>query len=428
MKILLIHYRYYQASGPERYLFNIKKLLESKGHEVIPFSLKYKDNNHSKMSKYFPEPIGSNGEFHYSLQENLHPLKQINMVKNAFFNSNVYHGLNRLIKYEKPDIAYVFQFWGKLSSSVIQCCYVNKLPVVLRLSDYGLICSKNIFYRDGRICTDCLDNKIHGALNKCVSNSVSKSIVNYLLLQNFYLSKIQNKINAIIVPSNKMYKIFSNTNNFKNILIKRIATFIPQNNKIRKRAINNETIYDFSYSGRIAIDKGVHVLIDALLELSKRKFYPKTIIIGDNKNTYAKNLENICKNNKLDVSFTGHIKRSGVLNILIQSKFLVVPSVWYDNMPNSLIEAQSVGVPCIVSDIGSLPELITDEHNGFLFSPENSIELSQKMKKVLNINSGNFKIMRKNCIEWVELYSNEEIHYNSLIDVFNNTISKFKYV
>ena len=103
MKILLIHYRYYQASGPERYLFNIKKLLESKGHEVIPFSLKYKDNNHSKMSKYFPEPIGSNGEFHYSLQENLHPLKQINMVKNAFFNSNVYHGLNRLIKYEKDS-------------------------------------------------------------------------------------------------------------------------------------------------------------------------------------------------------------------------------------------------------------------------------------------------------------------------------------
>ena len=107
------------------------ELLESNGHEVIHFSLKYKKNNYSKFSKYFPEPIGSKSEFHYSAQKNLHLLKQISIIENAFFNLNVYRGLNRLIKDEKPDIAYIFQFWGKLSSSVIQCCYNNKLPTKL---------------------------------------------------------------------------------------------------------------------------------------------------------------------------------------------------------------------------------------------------------------------------------------------------------
>ena len=422
MKILLIHYRYYQASGPERYLFNIKKLLESKGHEVIPFSLKYKDNNNSKMSKYFPEPIGSKSEFHYSAQKNIQPLKQISIIKNAFFNSNVYHQLNRLIKYEKPDIAYVIQFWGKLSSSVIQCCYDNKLPVVLRLSDYGLICSKNIFYRDGAICTKCLDNKIHGPLNKCVSNSLLKSTVNYLLLQNFYLSKMQNKINAIIVPSNKMYKIFSNINNFKNILIKQIPTFIPKTNIAGDSNITS--IYDFCYTGRIAVDKGVQVLINALLILSKSNIYPKTIIVGDYNNIFANNLMNICKIHKLNVVFTGHIKKSELLNTLIQSNFLIVPSVWYDNMPNSLIEAQAIGVPGIVSDIGSLPELVINGKNGYLFTPDDSIDLALKLRFVLNLGKNEIKELQINSVKWAKYYCDENIHYKKLIGIFNELITQ----
>jgi glycosyltransferase involved in cell wall biosynthesis len=424
MKILIIHYRYYQASGPERYLFNIMELLESKGHEVIPFSLKYKKNISSKFSEYFPEPIGSKSEFHYSAQENIHPLNQISIIKNAFYNSNVYRGLDRLIKNEKPDIAYVFQFWGKLSSSIIQCCYDNKIPIVLRLSDYGLICSKYIFYRNGEICTKCLDNKIHGALNKCVSNSVSKSIVNYMLLQNFYLTKMQNKINTIIVPSKTMYGILSDTANFKNIKIKQIATFLPKENKAEERNNKNRTKYDFCYSGRIAIDKGVHVLINSLLILSKRKCYPKTLIVGDNDNDYAKDLEKTCKYNKLNVSFTGYKQKSEVLNLVRQCNYLVVPSVWYDNMPNALIEAQSVGVPCIVSNIGSLPELVINGKNGYLFKPADSKDLALKLRYVLNIGRNKIEELQTNSVKWAKYYCDENIHYKKLIGVFNESITQ----
>jgi glycosyltransferase involved in cell wall biosynthesis len=375
------------------------------------------------MSKYFPEPIGSKDEFHYSAQDNLSPLNQISIIKNAFFNSNVYQKLKMLILKEKPDIAYVFQFWGKLSSSVIQCCYDNKLPVVLRLSDYGLICSKNIFYRDGGICTDCLDNKFQSIFNKCVSNSVLKSTVNYMLLQNFYLSKMLNKINAIIVPSKKMYKILRITNDFKNILIKQIPTFIPQKNIIGDS--KSTTIYDFCYTGRIAIDKGTHVLIDALLILSKSNIYPKAIIVGDNNNNiYAKSLENICKINKLNVVFTGHIKKTKLFNIVCQSKFLVVPSVWYDNMPNSLIEAQSVGVPCIVSNIGSLPELVTNGHNGYLFKPDDPKDLALTILTVLNIEKDKIKELQINSVKWANYYCDENAHYKKLIRVFNDSITQ----
>ena len=41
MRILLVNYRYFISGGPEKYMFNIKKMLEDNGHEVIPFSIKH---------------------------------------------------------------------------------------------------------------------------------------------------------------------------------------------------------------------------------------------------------------------------------------------------------------------------------------------------------------------------------------------------
>ena len=39
MRILLVNYRYFISGGPEKYMFNIKTMLENQGHEVIPFSI-----------------------------------------------------------------------------------------------------------------------------------------------------------------------------------------------------------------------------------------------------------------------------------------------------------------------------------------------------------------------------------------------------
>ena len=58
MKILLVNYRYFISGGPEKYMFNIKKMLEDNGHEVIPFSIHSNKNVKTKYSKYFVEPIG----------------------------------------------------------------------------------------------------------------------------------------------------------------------------------------------------------------------------------------------------------------------------------------------------------------------------------------------------------------------------------
>ena len=147
MKILIVHYPYHPLSGPERYLFNVMDLLKRNGHTVIPFSINYANNIPSEFEKYFVEPIGDKNTHSYSAQTDLSISDKIEIVKNSFYHKEAWEKLNELIKTEEPDVAYFLQFFGKLSISIFDACHENNIPVILRLSDYGLICSKNIFYR-----------------------------------------------------------------------------------------------------------------------------------------------------------------------------------------------------------------------------------------------------------------------------------------
>jgi len=45
MKILIANYRYFVSGGPERYMFNVIGALTDRGHDVIPFSIRYSQNN-----------------------------------------------------------------------------------------------------------------------------------------------------------------------------------------------------------------------------------------------------------------------------------------------------------------------------------------------------------------------------------------------
>ena len=62
VKICLVDYRYFVSSGPERYMFAVKTLLEARGHEVIPFSVRYRQNDPSPWERYFVPPIAGDDE------------------------------------------------------------------------------------------------------------------------------------------------------------------------------------------------------------------------------------------------------------------------------------------------------------------------------------------------------------------------------
>lgn len=62
---------------------------------------------------------------------------------------------------------------------------------------------------------------------------------------------------------------------------------------------------------------------------------------------------------------------------------LVVPSVWYENSPNVILEAFAHRPPVIASNLGGMAELVKHEKNGLLFAPGNAADLARQLSRVI---------------------------------------------
>src|SRR2546425_172764 len=114
MKILLINYRYFVSGGPERYMFNVKTLLESRGHTIVPFSIAYDQNEPSPYEHYFASPIAGSSDVYFKDQSQSAGTI-LKSLERAFYSREVYRKLESLIAAERPDVALVQHYLRKLS-------------------------------------------------------------------------------------------------------------------------------------------------------------------------------------------------------------------------------------------------------------------------------------------------------------------------
>lgn len=106
MRILLVNYRYFISGGPEKYMFNIKKMLEDNGHEVIPFSIHSNKNVETEYSKYFVEPIGSRDATYFEECKKT-PKVIWQMLTRSIYSTEVEKAIKKEIKDVKPDLVYM---------------------------------------------------------------------------------------------------------------------------------------------------------------------------------------------------------------------------------------------------------------------------------------------------------------------------------
>ena len=130
------------------------------------------------------------------------------------------------------------------------------------------------------------------------------------------------------------------------------------------------------YSGRINKEKGVSELIDAILLL---KDIPniKLMIVGgtffgnsDNENNFVRSLKNKAKSIKNRIIFTGFIQYNKIPDYLQIADIAVIPSIWNDPFPTTVLEAQAMGIPIITTMRGGIPEEVSED-NAILLDTEN---------------------------------------------------------
>lgn len=417
MKIALVNYRYFFSGGPERYLFNIKQILEDKGHLVIPYSIQHKLNVKSEYEEDFLSPIGNGDEVYFSdVKKNNSLSAKWKGFTRMVYSTEARKSFRKFLKKHRPDIVYILYYQNKISCSIVDAAYEMGIPVVHRISDYSLVVPCSMMYNQGKrnLCEKCLcGSKINAINERCIYGSAVYSFVKVLALKVQKWRNISRKTAAYVFPSTFTMSKFVDTGFDTNKL-----HFVPTlfNKATLKEDLKIEWQNFALYIGRVDPDKGIKTLLDGFIDT------PYNLkIIGYTSKDYLIELQEYLKGKKHHIEFLGKMNFDQMQDYLSKCLFTVIPSEWYDNLPNTLIEAFAMKKCIIASNIGSLAENIENEKTGMLFKCKDAEDLKKKVNYLFT--------HKEKAEEWgrnAALVANEkfsvETHYNALMKVFENVL------
>lgn len=139
---------------------------------------------------------------------------------------------------------------------------------------------------------------------------------------------------------------------------------------------NDSTIH-LIYVGRLIEMKGVQLTLKALAQI-KTKCIWHFDIVGDG--AYRETLEKLCQELGLQnrVTFLG--ERLDVPQLLANSDIFVHMPCWEEGFGITIIEAMAAGLICVCGDGGAIPEIITNEKNGFLVKKHDINALAKRLE------------------------------------------------
>lgn len=415
MKIIIANYRYFIAGGPEKYMFKFMEAAKNRGIEVIPFSVNNPQNEDCEYSKYFAKPR-SKQLMYADTKKNLSNI--IGMVRATVWNFDAEMRLRKLIRDTHPDAVYILHEVNQLSPSIIRAAKKEGVRVVHRISDFFMFCPKYDFLCGDEICESCMHGDYSKAIHeKCVKGSKAGTYLRVAAMKLYAKTKVFDDVDKFICTCN-----FS-----KNKLVEGgipedkialVPTFID--------STQIEPCYEhdkyFLFLGRMAHQKGTIYAIEAMKYLEDTDYVLKiTGEISESKED-QEIWKYICDNGlKNKIVFTGFLHGQELTDLIDRSTCIVTPAIWYENMPNTVIEAYAHGKPVVSSRIGSLAEIVEEGITGFTFEMKNAKDMANKLKYFIvneDVSARFGKQARRVCEEKY----NEETHMNKVIQCLEENI------
>ena len=146
------------------------------------------------------------------------------------------------------------------------------------------------------------------------------------------------------------------------------------------KQLHDEGFYVVGNIGRLSEQKGMEYFIAAIPTIKLYMNHVKFVIVGTGEDE-KKLMDLVTKLDlKDDCYFLGY--RSDVQNLMSQMDLVVLSSLW-EGLPLTPIEAFSVGRTVVATAVDGTVEIVNDGINGYLVSPKNSLEIAEKVVKVL---------------------------------------------
>lgn len=381
MRILLAH-NYYQQAGGEDQVFEAEAtLLETRGHDVWRYTL------HNDQIK------NSNG---------------LAIAAATLWNSTVYRDLHDLIHKEKIQIAHFHNTFPLISPAAYYAARAAGSAVIQTCHNYRLLCPNALFFRDGKVCENCLGQFIpwSGVVHRCYRGSQVASAVTATALT----------VHRAIGTWRKEVDVYIALTDFaRNKLIQ--GGLPAQKVVVKPNFVDPDPGYQEGkgnyalFVGRLSPEKGIDLLLNAWQHLSQ-SIPLKIVGDGPLADQVKQTTDQIPH-----VEWLGRQPIEEVYRLMGDAKFLVFPSEWYEGLPRTIVESFAVGTPVIAPNLGSMSSLIQPGNTGLHFQPGDMNDLVKTVEQALT-NLEQLTKMRRNArVEYEKQYTSES-SYQQVMKIY----------
>ncbi|MBP2167487.1 glycosyltransferase involved in cell wall biosynthesis [Erwinia toletana] len=302
------------------------------------------------------------------------------------FSSKYYRETLKLITEFSPDIVHLHNYYHYLTPSVLKALRDAKkkhhFKVVLTAHDYHLICPNSGFqhFTAGKRTNFNPQKSNLSYLQRFDHRSVIHSLLKCMQhFINYRLLKLSGVFDLIISPGEFLSRVFSAWGVKQPVtVVRNPVEFLPSEPVVLETsaAADESRAKELVFIGRLSVEKGLLEFVELLNKQSHGAI---------NLNIYGQGeaeeqLKAMPLRAGLKLIFHGFKPREEVTGHLAQYDIFVLPSVWYENAPISIVEAANAGLPVLVPGYGGLQEMAALTQHAVLFD-YNQNDLNDKLEQ-----------------------------------------------
>jgi glycosyltransferase involved in cell wall biosynthesis len=386
VKVLLCHNFYQQAGGEDQVFADEGRLLESRGHEVLRYTLH---------------------------NDAINGLSRLSAARKTIWNSESAAEITALVTRERPSVVHFTNTFPLISPSAYYAARRGGAAVVQSLHNYRLLCPNALFLRDGKNCEDCLGRAFAwpSVRHACYrQNRAATGAIAVMQTVHRAAGTWRLAVDRYLVPTEfARAKFIAGGLPAERLCVK--PNFIDPDPGAGTGA---EPLALFV--GRLSEEKGLEPLLHAWRNLGHRRL----VIMGDGPQA---DLAREAAASLPGVEWMGRRPRDEAVAWMGRATCVIVPSVCYEMCPMAIVEAYARGTPVIAPRLGAMASMIAHERTGLHYEPNDTDGLAASVDRLL----GDAELQRRLRVaarqEFLDRYS-ADANYRRLIDVYEQAIAQ----